>query len=386
MALALAHPPAAESGDPVQRMVLLHRFGYLADAMAQLFEASADLLDPAAPAPRVERLHLRYRDPVAALEGGLRPAITFVALSAFWIFSAWPSGSTLAMLAGVTSLIIPLLTPRAALPTVGKKFGAGMLVMAVPTLILLALTPLMQAPGDLILLLGPVIFLLYYFCSAPADLPMALGGMIFLAVAYQPANLPMVSAVSFFNTAAALALLPLALQSALTILFPEDQPRLRRRLRQGSDRLLRRSLRGSKLDRWVLIAEYLDLLADYGGAIHPEEPLDNHLIERARALMLAAIEVARLGDCAAALPGALKKPVRAVRLAVVAASRRPAGSPCADDLARIDEAVLAARGLLAPQPGKPQDADALVRAILALGTLRCLVDQDLLALPQEPPS
>ncbi len=307
MALALAHPPAEESGDPVQRMVLLHRFGYLADAMAQLFEASANLLDPAAPAPRVERLHLRYRDPVAALEGGLRPAITFVALSAFWIFSAWPSGSILAMLAGVTSLIIPLLTPRAALPTVGKKFGAGMLVMAVPTLILLALTPLMQAPGDLILLLGPVIFLLYYFCSAPADLPMALGGMIFLAVAYQPANLPMVSAVSFFNTAAALALLPLALQSALTILFPEDQPRLRRRLRQGSDRLLRRSLRGSKIDRWVLIAEYLDLLADYGGAIHPEEPLDNHLIERARALMLAAIEVARLRDCADALPASAEK-------------------------------------------------------------------------------
>ncbi len=381
----LAAQTAPESSDPVQRMVLLERFGRLADAMAQLFEASADLHDPAAPAPRVERLHLRYRDPIAAFNGGLRPALTFTALAAFWIFSAWPGGGTLAMLAGVTSLIIPLLTPRAAHPTIGLLLGVGMLAMAVPTLILLALTPTMQDPSDLVLLLGPLIFVLYYVCSAPTAVPIALGGMIFIAVAYQPTNLPMVSATSFFNTAATLALLPLALHSALAVFFPESQPRLRLRLRQGSDRLLRRSFGRSPVSRWVLIAEYLDLLADYGGAIDPENPLDDHLIERARALMLAAIEVSQLRDCAHVLPRELRQRIHAASLAAVRASRRRAGAPAKDDLEPIDEAVLAARRLLAREADRPTVAHALVRAILTLGALRCLVAQELLALPEEQP-
>ncbi len=385
MAETLALPPGGEATDPVQRMVLLDRFGHLARVMAQFFEATADALDPAAPAPRVERLHLRYRDPVAALEAGLRPAITLIVLSAFWILGAWPDGSTLAMLAGVTSLIIPILTPRAALPTIGLKLGSGILVMIVPTLILLTLTPTMQDSGDLVLLLGPVIFLLYYFCSAPADLAMALGGMMLIAIAYQPTNLQVISAAGFFNTAATLALLPLALQAALSILFPEDVPRLRRRLRRGSDRLLRRSLAGSGVRRWTLIAEFLDLLADYGGAIDPEGPFDHLLIERARALMLAAIELARLRGCADALPRELAPRLRAAGSAVVEASRRRAGAPSEEDLLPIDAAVLDARGLLARRIDEPTVADALVRMVLALGALRCLVAQDLLALPEEPP-
>ena len=121
-ALDLDDDPSADRLAAVSALYRLHVF---AEDMAAFLDAEAAVLDPDRPLVVVAHAQTRYLDVRAAIELGLRPAFVFACGSAFWIASAWSMGKTLAMLTGALTLLMPSISPRAALGTAGALLGLG---------------------------------------------------------------------------------------------------------------------------------------------------------------------------------------------------------------------------------------------------------------------
>lgn len=223
--LAMGQPDEAQRLDYETAAELLYRF-------------TGDLLDYAhTHASLLDHHHVReqWRDSfrpranaMAATVAGLRSALLILLLSLFWIVTSWPSGSTLAMTAGMVSA----LASTAANPgRFSRQIGVGALGGAI---LGCALTfwvlPRLDGFALLCCALAPVFALGAWVFTRPQGAGYGVGLLMWFCMYALPANLTFYDPQRMLNEyLAALIAMGIATLTALIIL-PPNRPWLWRRL------------------------------------------------------------------------------------------------------------------------------------------------------------
>ncbi|WP_157956251.1 FUSC family protein [Acuticoccus yangtzensis] len=319
-------PHAGTKADVGNAVFRLHR---VAVALAALLRDEAALADPSLPAAPVDPLGGRYHDHIAALQYGLRPAAVFVVLSVVWLATAWPLGSIVTMVAAALTLLIPVLAPRPARMAGGVQQLYGLVAGTVGALLLIVTLPMVEGFTAFALLVGGVVFAVFYVAQEITLLPVAIGAMLPIVIGVAPANTQTYDAAALINAVIAIAIVPVAFMAGLAIIFPEDAGWLRRHLRRAVGDILQRAMRRDPVQRDRFVSDIVDVLGDYGGSIAADDPVGRHLRGRARATLIAGLdgyEMRTLEACGD-LPDRLAALGPQVRDAVMAAARLPA-APC----------------------------------------------------------
>src|SRR5260221_1637009 len=232
------------------------------------------------------------KDSITALWTGLRAALAVFLVSAFWILSNWPHGSTAAILAAVST---------ARLPTVGH---AGPVSVAATLIFSLATIPaffvvevlLPQVSGFemFALIVAPVIFGCAFLMAHQKTLLIGyLSGLLFASVgqfqnrmAYDPVGLLNTSIAAVFAAGTALVL--------WSVLAPEDTQaacsRFLRVARQALARLTEPGRRIGLAEFETTITEALDQLQSH---LRPDRPDDIAAFEAGIAFLGAGRELIR---------------------------------------------------------------------------------------------
>jgi uncharacterized membrane protein YccC len=148
------------------------------DCKALRAEIDAGLTGAAAPRRRGAPFNNRvlHKDTGLALLSAVAAVLAICLCSAFWIATAWPSGSAAAMMAAVfCSFFATMDDPVPAINNFMKFTIASAPVSAVYVLVLL---PLVHDFGMFALVCAPVFLLLGCFCARPATAPSAMA-MVF---------------------------------------------------------------------------------------------------------------------------------------------------------------------------------------------------------------
>ncbi|RAI01932.1 hypothetical protein DLJ53_11110 [Acuticoccus sediminis] len=284
-------PPAG--GDLSDRALRLgaafYRMRQLALAVEDLMRAEAALVDPSLPYEKMAPMARRYFDPIGALEFAARPTLVFLVLTTVWIATAWPGGQILALIGSAITLIFPSIVPRALRIGGAITMAKGLACGGVFALVLMMLLPNVEGFGALALILGGAVFAIFYVTREPQHLPLAIGSVLAIAVGFQPQNTPSFSPIGLVNTLVTLTLMPVTVVSALTLIFPEDAGWVRRHLRRATDDLLGKAARRELGDN-KLLEQFIDVLADLGLSVSPNDPDGVHLRIRARAALIASGE------------------------------------------------------------------------------------------------
>ncbi|WP_164876041.1 FUSC family protein [Falsirhodobacter deserti] len=374
------HASALVPARRVDVAVLEQSLADLASRLAALARARAVLVDAKVAlarlpeAPRHVPSTRRYRDRLAAVQYGLRPAIMLILISAIWLATGWKGGNSLAMIVPALSLLLPTIVPRPVRVMAGKALAPGLFSGLCISIGLMMATAHVEGFPALALLMGVTVFVIFFIAGAIQLLPLAIGSMIMISIGLQPSNTPTFSPSTLFNVAATMALLPPAFIIAITVIFPEDHGWLQRHLRRGTTGLLMRmAAPRNHMPRLRFFDEMIDMFSDYASGLDADRPEDAHLIRRARGALVAGLACDRLRNTAAdpALPadlGALVPPMLAAtrdrvrgRSADLSAFRTldQAAHDSADPLVRRfllqAEAlrVLLAADLLSPAAGAP---------------------------------
>ncbi|HMN70472.1 MAG TPA: FUSC family protein [Rhodoblastus sp.] len=227
-----------EARSPSIRL-LADKTAELLGGMAQALGGQALLVDPAQPGRQGGRKRLRVPDVLPALVNAARVFLTILALVAFWIATAWPSG--------VTALIFAMVIAIAQGPRANQAYGSavafGLGVIAatcVTTFISLAILPRLPASfAALALLAGCVLVPLGAFGQIVRNPTYAAiaGTTTTLFIPFlQPTNPMVYNAADTFNRS--LAIMAGCLAGALSFrLLPPLSPAYR------TQRLLRLTLR-----------------------------------------------------------------------------------------------------------------------------------------------
>jgi|GEM_PF-2779227 len=305
------HRNAMVPSRPVPIAVLEQALADLADRLASLARSRAFLTDAAAANRRLPETvgHIptvrRYRDHLAAVQYGLRPAIMLLVIAFVWLASGWSAGNSLAMIVPALSLLLPTIVPRPVRVMAGKALALGLFCgVCVSIGLMMALT---QVEGffALSMLIGTAVFVIFLLAGEIQLLPLAIGSMIMISIGLQPSNTPSFSPITLFNVAASLALLPPCFIIAITVLFPENHGWLSRHLRRGTTSLLTRTAaERNPMPRLQFFDEIIDMFTDYASGLDAEKPQDAWLIRRTRAALVAGLVCDRLRNTGAdpALP------------------------------------------------------------------------------------
>ena len=371
-ALDLDDDPSADRLAAVSALYRLHVF---AEDMAAFLDAEAAVLDPDRPLVVVAHAQTRYLDVRAAIELGLRPALVFACGSAFWIASAWSMGKTLAMLTGALTLLIPSLSPRAALGTAGALLGLGFIAMAPVALLLMAVLPWMQSFFGFAVLISSVVFTFFFVCHTRQTFSIALGGVVLLSVGLQPANIESYAPATLINLVAALLILPIAFTLSMTIFFPNTRARIRRHLHRGTDELLEKATR-SVISTQGFFSQNTDLFADYGGDLDLADEVNRHLVQRNRSATMVGIELFAIREQCALV---LLNGDRRVAAALLGANRKRRTDEPDVELATLEQ--IQAESLEVVREDSQERKPRAFRLLMANELIRTMIHHRRLAAP-----
>jgi uncharacterized membrane protein YccC len=165
---------------------------------------------------------------IAAGVSGLRAVIVILVLSAFWIATAWPSGSTLVLdAAAICALASSSPNPtRTAFQIAGGTVLASLMGMVV----VFGIYPHIDGFALLCAGLAPFLLLGVFMTTRPKLVGYGVGYCIFFCFLAGPDNLVHYDPTGFINDAIALVLSMLVVSIAFAVLLPPSTPWLRNRL------------------------------------------------------------------------------------------------------------------------------------------------------------
>jgi uncharacterized membrane protein YccC len=204
---------------------LLYRFVDELHAYAQTYASLA------APSHERERWLERYvprTSMLAAAASGLRAVLVVLAVSAFWLASAWPSGGTMVLIAAATcALASSSPTPR----RMAMQMAIGTAIAAVAGFIVtFVLYP--KLDGFILLSAALTPFLMFgaYLSTHQRVAGVGVGYCIFFCFLAGPDNVIEYDPTAFLNNSLALFIGMVVVAAAFAVIFPTDAPWLRRLL------------------------------------------------------------------------------------------------------------------------------------------------------------
>ena len=369
---------AAESatGHDLAALVAIHQVAVAARSFCQ--DAKPDV-DRSGAAARKIVLGARYRDWVAALQRGARPAIVVSILSLLWFWTASAQFQAVAVLSGALALALPAIAPRAQVKAAGFGIGIGIIAMFLPALALEALLPLVQGYAAYAALISSVLFVLAYIASYQGRFVYLFGGVIFLAEALQPSNISIYSGINLINTTVVLLFIPISVAVTFNVIFPETIHWLRWRLNQGVTRLLRQASTNNEDEPTVLLRQALDLVGDYGGDLDAKDPSNEACLNRCGAVMaaVAVLQILNRMQRRDELPAQIARTLPDVREAVLNDVQRRGPAHTRSNLRMLADVLATAQAHIVENVDG--SVEATVRFAGWVQFLRILVEQRRLA-------
>jgi uncharacterized membrane protein YccC len=165
---------------------------------------------------------------IAAAVAGLRAAIVIGLLGAFWIATAWPSGTTLVLTAAATCALASA-SPQPA--RMSSQMAVGTLVASCVGMILtFGVFPHIDGFPMLCVALAPALAFGVFVTTRPAYAGYGVGYCIFLCFLAGPDNVVQYNPGNYMNDALALVLSMAVTALAFAALLPPSAPWLRKRL------------------------------------------------------------------------------------------------------------------------------------------------------------
>jgi uncharacterized membrane protein YccC len=165
---------------------------------------------------------------IAAGVAGLRATLVMIALGAFWIATAWPSGVTLTLnAAAVCALASSSPNPKR---TAFQMAGGTLLATLMGMIVVFGVYPHIDGFAMLCAALAPFLLLGVFMTTRPALAGYGVGYSIFFCFLAGPDNVMHYDPTAFMNDAMALVLSMLVSSIAFAVLLPPSTPWLRNRL------------------------------------------------------------------------------------------------------------------------------------------------------------
>ena len=175
----------------------------------------------------IERYEPRT-NPIAAGVAGLRATIVMLVVGAFWIATAWPSGSTLALNAATVCALAS--SSPYPMRTAFQMAGGTVLASLAGMIVTFGIYPHITGFPLLALALTPALLIGVFMTTRPKLAGYGMGYCIFFSFLAGPDNLIVYDPTSFMNDALALTLALLVGSIAFAVLLPPSTPWLRNRL------------------------------------------------------------------------------------------------------------------------------------------------------------
>jgi uncharacterized membrane protein YccC len=167
-------------------------------------------------------------NPLTAGISGVRAVIVMCVLGAFWIATAWPSGTTLTLNAAATCALASM-SPNP--PRMAWQMAVGTTLSSVMAMILtFGIYPHIDGFPLLCAALTPFLAFGVFMTTRPKLAGYGVGYCIFFCFLAGPDNLELYEPMSFMNDALALVLSILVTAVAVAVLLPPSTPWLRNRL------------------------------------------------------------------------------------------------------------------------------------------------------------
>ncbi|MEX3992687.1 FUSC family protein [Paraburkholderia sp. EG286A] len=264
-ALLVEADASGESFTP--RLLVLNRLRLLLAALNEVLTRTAQMERTDAPTARPD--FAWHRDPVLAWHNGIRAFVAVLAASAFWIFSAWPSGAGFVTIVGVVSALFAT-RPNPVDGALGFLKGAACAALA-GALCNFVLLPAVSGFVLLAYIAGFFMVCAGLAMRNPRTAAIGSGFALFFWNFISPVNSTRINDASFLNSAIA-TLLGIACGTAIfAILFPRDPEAIRARLHRAVRRDLAemaRSPREWNADAWLSrTADRLSRLLAIGSAV-----------------------------------------------------------------------------------------------------------------------
>ncbi|CAE6846376.1 FUSC family protein [Paraburkholderia aspalathi] len=323
---------------------------------------------------------------IAAGVAGLRAAIVMVVLGAFWIATAWPSGSTLTLdAAAVCALASASPDPKRT----AFQMAAGTLVASVMGMIAVyGVYPHIDGFPLLCAALTPFLLLGVFMTTRPALAGYGVGYCIFFCFLAGPDNLIHYDPSGTINDAIALVLSMLVCAVAFAVLLPPSTPWLRNRLLIDLRRQVALASRvGMRRVRSRFESGARDLMSQINALAQNEPEVKRDTLRWLFAVLEVGNAMIDLRGEVAALPRdaryAKSMPwrvtLRAMRDAVTALFERPRADRFDRALAATTDAIAAVQLMLATFTPPREDRHRLQRILSQLHFIRtALLD------PQSP--
>ncbi|MFM0072193.1 FUSC family protein [Paraburkholderia sediminicola] len=323
---------------------------------------------------------------IAAGVAGLRAAIVMIVLGAFWIATAWPSGSTLTLdAAAVCALASASPNPKRT----AFQMAAGTLVASVMGMIAVyGVYPHIDGFPLLCAALTPFLLLGVFMTTRPALAGYGVGYCIFFCFLAGPDNLIHYDPSGTINDAIALVLSMLVCAVAFAVLLPPSTPWLRNRLLVDLRRQVALASRaGMRRVRSRFESGARDLMSQINALAQNEPELKRDtlrwlfsVLEVGNAMIDLRGEVAALPrDARYAKSMPWRVTLRAMRDAVTALFERPRADRFDRALAATTDAIAAVHLMLATFTPPREDRHRLQRILSQLHFIRtALLD------PQSP--
>jgi uncharacterized membrane protein YccC len=353
---------------------LLYRF---VDDLLAYADTYASL---AAPSHERERRIARYvpkTNLLAAGVAGVRGMLVMLALSAFWIATAWPSGGTMVLNAAAVCALASS-SPR---PTrMSAQMAAGTTLAAlVGMIVVFGVFPHMDGFVLMCAALVPALLLGAYLTTRRALAGVGIGYCIFFCFLAGPDNVVRYDPSGFMNDAIALVASMIVAAIAFAVLLPTDAPWLRRLLLADLRREVAHA-RGSRLSR---VAEHFesrtrDLLSQIDALVSDKPALQREalqwlfsVLENGRAVIDLRREIAQLERAprnAASTPW--RRAVDATLDALAKLFDRPGAARFAATLAATERAIVDTQALLASVATSREERHRLQRIVSHLHFIR----------------
>ncbi|HKR44866.1 MAG TPA: FUSC family protein [Paraburkholderia sp.] len=167
-------------------------------------------------------------NPVAAGVAGLRAAIVMGLVGAFWIATAWPSGTTL-VLNAATTCALAATSPQPARMAGQMAMGTTLAALA-GMLLTFGVFPHIDGFTMLCVALAPALALGTFITTRPRYAGIGVGYCIFLCFLAGPDNVVQYNPMGYMNDALALVTSIIVAAVAFAVLLPPSTPWLRNRL------------------------------------------------------------------------------------------------------------------------------------------------------------
>jgi len=328
---------------------------------------------PARPAPR----YVAHADPISALIAGVRGAAALLAVSAFWIVTAWPSGPNAAILACVfCCLFAAAPSPVLALRGIGVGFAWGLLAAFICAFVVL---PPLDGFALLAAGMAPFIMLGVKLMTQPKTAGIGVGYLLMFGNIVGVENVTRFDPAGVINDGLASLAGALAATLAFALLVPADSRRLRLHMVRSLRRRALLACNGS-LDglRHRFESSTRDLLGQLLVGANRAAGEDRQLIGRALSVLETGQAIIDLREAAAL--GTLSVGSRAALHACVRAVARLFRKPNALCRAHAVEGVARAAARIEHALGESgldqAEHAALLRGRVGLHLLRTLLLDD----------